>query len=246
MIFCRSFQNITRFEINICIRKIIILKDRTLKEKLAILKKIFTLFDTCLEELDSVCTEGCATCCTRNVTLTGLEAKHILDSLNSDEKNSVLTRIANEHHKNRLVPKTTINEFAQLCMEGEEPPEEAGDPEWGNCPLLADKRCMIYELRPFACRSMTSRKRCGVTGFAEMDDYTITLLNVFMQYIEHIDTGGYFGNLSDILLLESGAKNASEILDSNNILVNKPIQMLMVPPEHRKRIAKIINAIQKI
>ncbi|MBF0302717.1 MAG: YkgJ family cysteine cluster protein, partial [Desulfamplus sp.] len=177
------------------------MKNKDVKEKQAILKQLFMLFDRFTKDMERACAEGCAACCTRNVTLTSLEAKHILDGLNIDEKDAVLTRIANELHKNRMVPKTTINELAKICMNGEEPPEEFADPLWGECPLLSNQRCMVYDLRPFACRAMMSKKRCNVTGFAEMDEYMVTLSNVFMQYFEHIDNGGYFGNLSDILLL---------------------------------------------
>lgn len=223
------------------------MENRILKEKLARLKRVFALFDTLSGELDKACTEGCGACCTRNVTLTALEAKHILDSLNSDKKDAVLTRIVNQSHKNRLIPKTTINELAKRCMAGEEPPEEFGDPAWGECPLLAGQRCMIYELRPFACRSMSSKKRCDVTGFAEMEPYTVTLINIFMQYIEHIDIGGYFGNLSDMLLLECGrGKNGVSAISPDNFLVNSPLEILMVPPEHRARAAEVISAIQKL
>ncbi|MBF0411380.1 MAG: YkgJ family cysteine cluster protein [Desulfamplus sp.] len=220
------------------------MKNKDVKEKLAILKQLFMLFDRFSDEMNRACAEGCATCCTRNVTLTSLEAKHILDGLNTDEKDTVLTIIANQHHKKRLIPKTTINELAKLCMAGEEPPEEFGDPLWGECPLLLNQRCMIYDLRPLACRAMISKKRCNVTGFAEMDEYMVTLSNVFMQYLEHIDNGAYFGNLSDMLLLEGDKGKYGSSISPENFLVNKPLEMLMVPPEHRERITAVINAIQ--
>ncbi|MBF0204396.1 MAG: YkgJ family cysteine cluster protein [Desulfamplus sp.] len=222
------------------------MKNKSVKQKQAILKKLFELFDRFSKEMDRACDEGCAVCCTRNVTLTGLEAKFILDELNNNEKDAVLTRIVKEHHKNRLIPKTTINELAKICMNGEEPPEEFADPLWGECPLLSNQKCMIYDLRPFACRSMISKKRCDVTGFAEMDEYMVTLSNVFMQYLEHIDNDGYFGNLSDILLLEGDKGKYGSAIPDENILVNKQLEILMVPPEHRERITAVINAIQKI
>ncbi|MBF0573696.1 MAG: YkgJ family cysteine cluster protein, partial [Desulfamplus sp.] len=219
------------------------MKSKDIKEKQAILKQLFMLFDRFSNKMNRACEEGCKACCTRNVTLTSLEAKYILDSLNSDEKDTVLTKIANEHHKKRLIPKTTINELAKLCMAGEEPPEEFSDPLWGECPLLSNKRCMIYELRPFACRSMISKNRCDLTGFAEMDEYMVTLSNLFMQYLEHIDNGGYFGNLSDMLLFEGDKGKYGSSIPPETMLVNKQLEMLMVPPEHRERIADVINAI---
>ncbi|MBF0257674.1 MAG: YkgJ family cysteine cluster protein [Desulfamplus sp.] len=221
------------------------MEDKTFKEKLVILKKLFILFDRLSEELKKACLEGCSACCTRNVTLTGLEAKYVLDGLNSDEKEAILTKIVNESHKKRLVPQTTINELAKLCMAGEEPPEEFGDPAWGECPLLSDNRCMIYALRPFACRCMISKQRCDVTGFSEMDEYAVTLSNVFMQYLEHIDIGGHFGNLSDMLLIEGGNKSHVATIQPDNILVNKSLEMLMVPLEDREMIAHVIKEIQK-
>ncbi|MBF0379334.1 MAG: YkgJ family cysteine cluster protein [Desulfamplus sp.] len=222
------------------------LNSKIVKEKQAILKQLFMLFDKFSDEMERACKEGCSACCTRNVTLTSLEAKYILDDLNTYQKDAVLTRIANEHNKKRLIPKTTINELAKLCMNGEEIPEEFADPLWGKCPLLLNQRCMIYDLRPFACRSMISKKRCNITGFAEMDEYMVTLSNVFMQYIEHIDRGCYFGNLSDILLLEGDKEKHGLSIPYENFVVNKPLKMLMIPPEHRDRIAKVINVVQTI
>ena len=218
--------------------------NRLHQDKLALLKKLFTHFYTLSKDIDKVCSEGCCDCCTINVTLTSLEAKYILNGLDISQRDVILTRILNERHKNYQIPKTTINQMAEICMAGGELPEECADPAWGSCPLLQDKRCMIYGLRPFACRSMVSKQECSLSGFADMDDYTVTLSNVFMQYIEHVDVGGYFGNLSDMLLFESDREKYISTIPSKNLLLNRPIAMLMVPPEHRDKIAKVLDVIK--
>lgn len=210
-----------------------------LNEQLRVLNRLFEVFELFSDQDQNACQEGCATCCTRNVTMTGLEGKNLL--ANSDEtlKPELLERIRADIHKKRLVPKSTVNRMAKLCMTGEEVPDEESDPAWGACPLLEENRCLVYSARPFACRCMVSKIRCEADGVAEMDDWQITLNNIIMQYIEHIDQGGVYGNLSDILLNEVG-----EV--SDKLIGNLPVEMLMAPPEHRERVQQVLEALRKI
>jgi hypothetical protein len=48
---------------------------------------------------------------------------------------------------------------------------------------------------------MVSKRCCSETGFAEMDPVVMTVNDVFMQFIEHLDTGGFSGNFTDVLHL---------------------------------------------
>lgn len=207
---------------------------------LSVLRRIFEVFDSVTTGSRNVCREGCAACCTRNVGMTGLEGMYLLDGISEAEKKEVLKRIHADIDKERLIPKITINGMADLCMAGEDLPDEDSDPAWGSCPLLEDNRCLVYSSRPFSCRCMVSKRRCDETGFADMDDWQLTLNNIFMQYIEHIDQGGFYGNLSDILMKEGGGGS------DKNLIVNQPVKMLMVPPEHRQRIQGVLEQLGRI
>ncbi len=211
-----------------------------LQERLEVLNKLFHAYETFAGEYENICSEGCSVCCTRNVTLTGLEGRNILSGINDEKKKDVLGRIEREIDKKRLIPLMTINQMAKFCMDGKDVPDELSDPLWGSCPLLEDNRCTIYEVRPFACRCMVSRQKCESSGFADMDEFIISLNNVFMQYIEHIDIGGNYGNLSD-LLITLGAEGCCDTL-----LTNTNVEMLMVPPEHQERIKAVITVLQRI
>ena len=79
-----------------------------------------------------------------------------------------------------------------------------------------------------------------------MDEFMLTLNNVFIQYIEHVDAAGYTANLTDMLLWFSGEEKmkAYEVgsLDApeGSFIKNWEMKMLMVPPEHRKEMEPIL------
>ncbi len=222
-----------------------------IEARLVVLNRIFDVYEKFSRLFETVCDEGCAVCCTRNVTLTTLEGYNIITSLNNQEKKNLLSLVKSDITKKRLIPAITINQMAKLCMDGKEIPEEKSDPAWGDCPLLKDNKCTIYEVRPFACRCMMSKSRCADSGNADMDDYAVTLNNVFMQYIEHIDIGGYFGNLTDILMFTGSEEAYNENKEStdgvvDNFVLNHALEMLMVPPEHQEKIRAVMIELQKI
>ncbi len=81
----------------------------------------------------------------------------------------------------------------------------------------------------------------------------ITVNNVFIQYIEHIDNSGYTSNFSDVLLILSDyvIRNSYENSHGFNkrptsLVKNHALQTLMIPPEHVKRIKPILSAIRDI
>ncbi len=88
-------------------------------------------------------------------------------------------------------------------------------------------------------------------GYAEVDPYVMAVNSLFLQYIEHVDRDGYFGNLTDVLLLMQTEE--SRKLFENGILTckdtrmisNRPIKAFLVAPEHKARIEPILKALQK-
>lgn len=222
------------------------------KSKRYVLGELYRLHDDFTKDLDAACRRSCAHCCTCNVTLTTIEAYEIAEHLISGEGRVSIEALRDAYTRNHYRPRATINRLAEICAGGGDPPEEENDPAWGRCPFLADDECPIYAIRPFACRCMTSTRACGETGLAHMDSFTITVNNLFMQFIEHIDVRGCTGSLLDVLpalssddRLRQYRENRLSCADSG-LLPNQPIPVLMIPPEHRTRIEPVLEAIRGI
>jgi hypothetical protein len=182
--------------------------------------------------------------------MTTLEAYKIISALDLSSRQTLLDKLNQQMKKQRFIPQITTNRLARICLSGEEPPEETIDPFWGSCPLLTDNTCTVYDIRPFGCRCMVSKQRCAETGVAEIDDFTITVNDVFLQYIEHIDQNGSSGNLSDVLahvIHNETADTGSQIaLRQTTLVTNSPLHALLIPPEHRKNIEPILAALRAI
>ncbi len=220
--------------------------------RLAVLDRIYAIYDDFAGELDVACRKYCALCCTCNVTLTTLEGYQIAKDLIATGQSHLLEKMQAESGRKRFQPAVTINALAEDCMQGKEPPEETSDPAWGPCPLLKDAECPFYRVRPFGCRCMLSKQNCQETGFAEMDSLVLTVNNVFLQYIEHIDARGFSGNLTDVLAFMASIENRRQYKTNHlpntpaNLITNRPIKVLMIPPEHRPEIKPILNSLNSI
>ncbi len=218
--------------------------------KLDVLNKIYKIYDAVTESLEVACQKYCSTCCTRNVTITTLEGYKIADHLIENGKSELFKKIKNESYKKRFQPIITTNKIADLCIQGKELPDEEIDSSWGSCPLLINDECPIYEVRPFSCNCMVSKTNC--VDKAEMDPFVLTVNNVFLQYIEHIDQQGFSGNFTDVLLFmesEDNRRNYSMELLKNSgkgLIKNMPMSILLIPPEHKQQIKPIINSLQTI
>ncbi len=204
-----------------------------------------------MAEKSLACAKGCATCCTRNVTLTTLEGRRLYDWI-AAEAPHLMELLKKDADNPRQIPTYTINGLTDMCMAGQDVPEEPSDPGWGACPLLSEEGlCQVYEARPFACRSMVSQSRCEAEGFAEMDDLTLTINNALMQYVEHTDDNGLTGNLTDmLLLLEDEANRKAHEMNTltapdDRFVANRPAQVLMVPPPHREAVGQMMQTIQE-
>lgn len=216
--------------------------------KLRILGQIYALFDETMGIFNTVCREKCAACCTCNVTMTGLEAALILDDLPPEKQAATKARILARLTEKRYRPLLTTNMFARTVMAGDRVPDEDNDPSWGVCPLLENDACTIYPHRPFGCRALLSQAACHENGEARVPPLAMTYLDIFMQAIEHLDAGGIFGNLSDVLLLAlSGQKNRKDTTVTGPLLLTcESIPVLMVPPEHRQQTAQVVSQLSRI
>lgn len=223
----------------------------SLENKLIALERIYGLYDHYTGGLDLACKKFCSSCCTRNVTLTSLEAHKMFSHIEENNMTEAfIGRLESRSGLNRFQPLLTANGFAEYCVSGKEIPEEENDPSWGPCALLSDNACSFYAVRPFGCRCLVSGRNCGETGYAEIDDYTLTVNNVFLQFIEHLDRDGIFGNMTDMMLFlyekKQGGAGRSIEKYGRTLLENRNVPVLMVPPEYHGRIAPLVNALQEI
>jgi Fe-S-cluster containining protein len=217
------------------------------------LNKIYLLYDQIMDSATVTCGPGCACCCTCNVTLTSLEARFMTITLPATLRKTLHTAVTQSFPAKRYIPQMTTNQFARLCMEGKDIPDEENDPSWGKCPLLENDLCTVYDVRPFGCRAMVSETDCRDTGCAQMPSWALTVNNVFLQAIEHLDQNGYSGNLSDMLQTTlSGNDLTHQDMQNHDLkndalfVKNKPIKCLMIPPEHRDQMTPIVKKLSDL
>ncbi|MDJ0784750.1 MAG: hypothetical protein QNJ22_22490 [Desulfosarcinaceae bacterium] len=220
--------------------------------RLDLLDQLYTIYGDFIRQQPLACTKGCSQCCTCNLTITTLEGEYLRRKLPPTQHSAVMQRLVGAADRPRYRPSVTLNQLADLCARGEDPPEEENDPDWGACPVLADDLCPLYEVRPFGCRCMVSRHDCRQTGYAEIAPLILTVNDLILQHIEHIDAKGYSGNFTDILLFLDQPASAASYRQGqlgappDGLLANQPLFTLMIPPEHREAVAPLLKAIRAI
>lgn len=222
--------------------------------RLTILDKIFGLYDEIIKKYSFSCQKGCSSCCTRNVTVTSLESFLLSDYILADRCQDFSDALKKSASLPRFIPKTTANGFVSIIMSGEEEPEEFIDPSWKPCPFLGSSGvCGIYDARPFHCRCMHSEQVCEDGGYSVLPPFIVTLNNVFLQYIEHLDKNGFISNLTDAALWMLNPVNRqsyAEDHDLNGLPADfvrcMAMPFLMVPPEHQEQIRPVLTALSEI
>ena len=223
-----------------------------LTAKLTILERMLDIYDRFVGEFELACEKYCAHCCTANVTMTTLEGYRIFADLETSGNLKHLETITRLSHPDRFRPRISINRMADICARGEDPPEEHLNPEASPCPVLVDNACPLYGVRPFGCRCMVSARNCGQTGFADMDPFILTVNDVFLQHLEHIDAHGYTGNFTDVMQFLANSENRRLYTSGRlgpppeSLVSNQPVFVLMIPPDHRARIQPLLKEIRGI
>ena len=218
------------------------------------LNAIYEIYETFTARTVRACRKHCAACCTCNVTMTTLEGwliyKHFLSTF--DSGGAVLKRLAQEPPERRFQPTVTINRMVEMCVSGEEPPDEQSDPAAGRCPLTDQNICSIYAVRPFGCRAMTSTEDCSLSGEAHMPELILTVNNVVMQFIEALDRPGASGNMIDVLNFLSDPQRRQDYLDLRclqwppPLRPNRGFSVLMIPPEHRLAVQPLVQDLRAV
>lgn len=168
---------------------------------IAVIEKIYTYYESWADaELNLACHQGCAVCCTRNVTMTRTEGEIILSGLQQEasglqwltDKLPVAGPIGR--------PGMSTNQWATHCFTSGEIGETSETRVFSPCPFLAPhKSCSIYPLRSFSCRCFASSIDCAESGTAEQPDLLMEVNTATMQIIEHLGRGRWWGNMLDIL-----------------------------------------------
>ena len=219
--------------------------------RIAALNKIYTLYDAFIDSLDLACKKYCSYCCTTSVTLTTIEGYKINRALESDARAGWGEKIRLAAAQTHFKPKLTTNRLANLCADGTEPPKEEFS-ESKPCPFLTEKQCPLYPVRPFGCRCLVSRHNCGKEGYADMDDFVLSVNTIFLQIIEHLDAAGCSGNLLDVLVVMASPENRQAYEDHRlecataGLIANQPLKVLMIPPQHRTKMEPILNSLRDI
>lgn len=214
-----------------------------------VLKEIYRIYDTRIEAVDIACRKYCSACCTTNVTMTGLEGILILESAPENRVADVVQRVL-QHDWPRYQPGLSTNAYVERCRTNTNddtngPPDDDYPTEIaGICPFLENDACSIYPARPFGCRCMISTQKCDQTDCAEIDNVTLTINTVFLQFIEHLDQNGVFGNMTDVLCRLFAPDRS--VSDNCRVVSNRPIPALMVPPDHRKKVTGIVNDLHRL
>ena len=223
-----------------------------IETKLEIMDQIYEIYDRFCARLSIACERSCADCCTGNVTLTTLEAYRMIEDMLEKDTAGLLDRLDDAAESERFQPVITTNQLADLCRQGKEVPEEESGPASTTCSFLDKNICPFYTHRPFGCRCMMSRQKCDDTGYADMDDFVLSVNTVFLQTIEHIDSDGFSGNMIDVLRFLTSKthrrdyRNGRLDVTATQLIPNRPMTILFVPPEHQNRIAPILQALQEI
>ncbi|MFZ5775185.1 MAG: YkgJ family cysteine cluster protein [Thermodesulfobacteriota bacterium] len=183
------------------------------------------------------CREGCASCCTRSVTATALEARRILAFLAAQER-PWQGAPAFSGPGNQTEQPLTTNQLARLCLDGTEPPEPSQAP-WNlaPCPFLTDKHCAIYPVRPLMCRAFVSLTNCAESGEAMVPPMVMSGNTVFLQLVEHLGQGQPWGNLLQLLDRLSGLEQSR----SGRLLRGEPLPGFLVAPEEQAMLDAILT-----
>jgi Fe-S-cluster containining protein len=226
----------------------------SLADRLVLMEKLYAIHAQQCARFDLACTRKCAACCTCNVTLTTLEGLALWRRLEQGAAPDWREHVVAAAVPGRFQPGMTLNEMAARCASGQDIPEESAQADAGPCPLLtgppAEDLCPVYVVRPFGCRAMVSQDTCSGEDAAQMPDFILALNTVLLQYIEGLDSSGLSGNLTDVLHFMDNPQNRRDyerqlVLEPQGpLLKNRPVSVLMVPPEQRAGMQPVLAAIQ--
>ncbi|HMK37402.1 MAG TPA: YkgJ family cysteine cluster protein [Desulfomonilaceae bacterium] len=214
----------------------------TVDLKKALLLCVYETYDESVREFQTACTRHCVACCTNRVIATTAEAALVLNYVEELGKKDLLNKALSELPTAGGQHVISMNALAEYCLGKQEPPGANGKWDTGPCQLMEGDECPVYQVRPLACRCMWSSQMCKAGGHAVMDPIMVSLAGVFQQIVEHVDSGGLYGNFAYLLAAMNDPKTAAEyrsgqVLNPTPFLVQThPNPGFIVQPEHRRQI----------
>jgi len=218
-------------------------------KKLELLDQIYSVFDQWLAaEYETACRQGCAACCTGHVSATAVEAYRVLQTVKNLDRHHLFDRLAETAQSDLFRPRLSPNALALACLTRQEPPEEEPPEDQTACPFLEDALCLVYEDRPFGCRAMISFRTCRPGGLAEAPSEVVVVAAVCQQIIEHLDLGGAFGNLTDLVLALDDQNRLFEYTEGQGLILpglapTRPVPGFLVHPDQE---AAVQNFLEKL
>jgi len=212
----------------------------SLERKKLLLTALWEAYEEAARGFASACRRDCKACCTHNVVATTLEAELVLAHLEESSRFDLIRSATEAVQAERIRPVLSMNALARCCMDRKEPPEEAAVFDSLPCPLRQEDGCPCYEVRPLNCRCLWSSEPCEVDGEALMEPVLVTLNGVFQQIAEHIDVGGLYGNVFDLLSalnrpeMRTAYRAGLSLQPLKSMPKTLPSPGLLVPPQHRE------------
>lgn len=148
------------------------------------LKTIYDEFDekTAAYRHDAACSKSCAFCCTAAgsidiTTLEGLVIREYIEKLPRPRSKSI-HKILTQELKKREAKKVAPCPF-----------------------LLKNNACMIYDIRPFACRRIYSLHTCSKDNPPMLNRHVMNHAEDTVKELQRLDDTGYSGHISYILFM---------------------------------------------
>lgn len=153
-----------------------------MRQKFDQIREIYRAFDLAVAEYrrEAACEKGCAFCCTDagSIDITTLEGLVIRE------------RIHKMPRARRVGLKKTLKGEVRKRETGTVVP----------CPFLMKTRsCMIYDVRPFACRRIYSLHACTRTHPPRLNRRVMEQAQQAIASLQRLDRNGYSGHISFIL-----------------------------------------------
>lgn len=217
--------------------------------KKAILETIYACFDEWSKRFAFSCSRGCAFCCTQNVTITAVEAQILLDYIDSQGMRKwLVSKLAAGLPPRREI--ITTNQFAQSCLNGDDPPLADSDFD-SVCPFLENELCMVYPVRPFSCRCFSSTVVCRRGGSAVVPPVYLSAATAVSQIIEHLGQFNIWGNMLHVLyvlgsetgIIESGTGIEKLVATRACCTTAQPLPGFLLDESEREQIVVLLESI---
>ena len=205
-------------------------------QQTVLLHAIYDAFSEWSTRFPFACHKGCATCCTRSVTMTSLEGQGIMTYLAGNGRQAELATPDFQPTATRTARLTT-NGFVAAHLR-DEAVEEPANWDLRPCPFLADNACTIYDVRPFGCRLFASLTPCAQTGAAEMPPGYLAASTIMLQLIEHLNRNGRWGTLVEVLGGLAGEGQADTFGEPT-----AAVPGFLIAPDERAAVEPLLHAL---